>query len=310
MFRTNRRFLKLLLILLPVILLGNSCLFDKEIKQDSRLNYFRAQIHVILDSISRPEQRIVAFDTLIGQVENDKDIFSQRKRNLLLTEVYYSIGNEYYILGDYIKAVQILSKPVIMNPANAVAYYNRGCAYQSADSLECAEKDYSKAISLRDNYPDAYYNRGLVYECGNQYEKALTDFKKVVSLNPTYKIDAILKLGTLYTSMDKYDNANAYYTKAISMDTLNWDGYLLKAELYKKKKAMDSAMLQYNTILTKDSFNVYTLQKRAELYNLMGDIRNADADLQQVEQINTEINKKMKNSSMKNFNKIKKHDSE
>lgn len=302
----NSRLLKLLLLFLAILFFANSCIFDKEIKQDARLNFFRARIHVVLDSLDRCEDRIPAFDSMVAQINRDAGIFSLRKRNLLLTEVYYNLGNEYYTLGSFSKAIDVLSVPIAMNHDNAVAFYNRGCAYQSADSLDKAENDYAKAVALKGDYADAYYNRALVYESKKDYGKALSDLKKVISLNTTYKIDAILKSGAIYAAMGDFTQAENCFDRAFACEPDNPDVYFFKAELFKSLNKRDSALEMYNKILTRDSLNLSAHRLRAELYESLGYKKNADSDIREIMRISSEKEKLSKQSSIKKFDRIKK----
>lgn len=299
---------KRIALILFIAIVNASCLFDKEIRQDSRLNFFRAKIHVIMDSLPKADSRIEAFDSMIVRINTDKDIISKRKRNILLTEVYYNIGNEYYTLKRYNKAIQVLSIPIEMNPDNAVAYYNRGCVYQSADSLQQAFKDYNQAIALNGDYADAYYNRGLLYEEQEEYESALTDFKKVVDLNPPYKPDALLKVGTIYQALNLDNKALECFDKAIKLDTSYFDGYFLKGELYISKNMPDSAIVQFDSILKRDSLNVYAFNKRAQLYESVGDIKNAREDYTEIIKIDSKNKTGLREKAreeIKDLNRVK-----
>ena len=74
-----------------------------------------------------------------------------------------------------------------MNPQDALAYNNRGYAYDDKGEYDQAIKDYGKAIELNPQYALAYNNRGYAYMTrGNDgdYELAMNDFKTGLSLNP------------------------------------------------------------------------------------------------------------------------------
>jgi len=62
------------------------------------------------------------------------------------------------------------------NPHDAVAYYNRGNAYQKKRDYDSAIADYTKAIRIRPNYAHAYYNRGNAYSDKGDYDAAIADY--------------------------------------------------------------------------------------------------------------------------------------
>lgn len=281
MEKFNRQIIKLG-ILLFILFLSNSCIFNKEIKQDTRLNAFRSEIHVILDSLSNPVDRIEAFDSLVININNDKDIVSDRKRNILLMEVYNVIGNEYYSIDSLNKAIEVLTKPVEMDASNAHAYYNRGCAYQAGGQYESALADYDQAIALKPDYTNAIYNRALVYESLENYKQALSGYKSVISQNPSYKIDVYYKLGTVYQDMGMYNEALNAYNDAIKLDSLNVEGYLLKGDVYIEKEMYDSAIFEYNKALKFSPDNMHIIFRRGKIYELKGDLTNAKKDYEYV----------------------------
>lgn len=271
-----------LTVLLLLVFLFNSCIFNKEIKQDERLNSFRSMVYVILDSLDDPLDRVVAFDSLIVEIDNDKNIVSDRKRNKLLAEIYYVIGNEYYSIDSCRKAIEALSKPIELNPNSADAYYNRGCAYQSARRYEKALDDYNKAISLKADYTNAIYNRGLVYQSLEDYESAVADFQKVISMNPSYKVDAYCNLGAVYLDMDMYGDALKTLDKALSLDSTNVDGYLLRADVYIERRQYDSVIGEYNKVLAFSPDALDIMYKRGKIYELIGEHNKAQEDFKYI----------------------------
>ena len=68
-----------------------------------------------------------------------------------------------------IKAIEILTKALQINPNYAIAYYNRGLTYDNLSKYSSALADYTKAIQINPNYADAYYNRGNTYRNLSKY---------------------------------------------------------------------------------------------------------------------------------------------
>jgi hypothetical protein len=56
---------------------------------------------------------------------------------------------------------------------DAVAYYNRACAYQTKGDVDRAIADYDQAIILKPNYAAAYENRARIFASKGDYTRAV-----------------------------------------------------------------------------------------------------------------------------------------
>ena len=55
------------------------------------------------------------------------------------------------------------TKVIRLNPNFAVAYYNRGIAYERKGDYTRAIEDFTKAMKMNPSFVEAYYNRGVTY---------------------------------------------------------------------------------------------------------------------------------------------------
>lgn len=75
-----------------------------------------------------------------------------------------------------------------LSPANlAVAYNNRGSAYDDMGQAAKAMADFNQAIKTDPNYAEAYYNRSFAYEKKGMMPQALKDIEKAMLLQPDDK---------------------------------------------------------------------------------------------------------------------------
>ena len=81
--------------------------------------------------------------------------------------------------NDLSTAIINFTKASEIDPKYAIAYYNRGIAYNSLKKYPEALADYTKAIELDPKYADAYYNRGEVYKALGKTKEAYADFAKI-----------------------------------------------------------------------------------------------------------------------------------
>ncbi|MEW5912697.1 MAG: tetratricopeptide repeat protein [Thermodesulfobacteriota bacterium] len=98
------------------------------------------------------------------------------------------LGNQAAQAGKLEAAVAHFSKaintPGISKANLAVAYNNRGSAWDDQKQPMKALADYNQAIQLDPKYHEAYYNRSYALESQDQLKEALADAKKALSLAP------------------------------------------------------------------------------------------------------------------------------
>ncbi len=88
--------------------------------------------------------------------------------------------------NDLSTAIINFTKASEIDPKYAIAYYNRGIAYNSLKKYPEALADYTKAIELDPKNVHAFYNRGVAYNALKKYEEALADYTKAIELDPKY----------------------------------------------------------------------------------------------------------------------------
>jgi tetratricopeptide (TPR) repeat protein len=73
------------------------------------------------------------------------------------------------------------------DPKNALAFNNRGAAYNNKSDWDRAIADFTEAIRLDPNYAAPYRHRGFAYMQKGNYAQARTDCNKALQLNPNYQ---------------------------------------------------------------------------------------------------------------------------
>ena len=94
-------------------------------------------------------------------------------------------GNFLMMLGQTEKAIEAYYHAIQLNPGDAIAYNNRGVAYQIKGDDEFAIEDLSRAIRLKSNYAGAYSNRGIAYKSKGEINRAIEDYNEAIDLSPT-----------------------------------------------------------------------------------------------------------------------------
>jgi tetratricopeptide (TPR) repeat protein len=264
-------------------LLLTSCgLFDKDLKQDRHIETYRRQLNRVDDSLNIPVDRIGAFKTIVRLIEDDKDIITLRKKNMLLIDANNYISNEYVHIKNYTKALEYSDISIKLDSANAKGYFNRGCIYQTMDKDSLAILDYIRAIKIDANYADAYYNRGIIYEKSDRYKEALDDYNKAVKQHPSYLADIYNNRGNVYLALKDSSKALSDYSKVLDLDTTNIKAYSNRAGLYIKQQELDKALYDCNKGLSIDSLFVRLYWQRANIYELKKNYEEAVDDYERV----------------------------
>lgn len=272
-------------VVIPILLclLSTSCgLFDKELKQDQHIETYRRQLNRVEDSLNIPVDRIRAFKTIVQLIEDDKDLITLRKKNMLLIDVNNYISNEYVHIKNYTKALEYSNISINLDSANAKGYFNRGCIYQTMNKDSLAILDYIHATKIDTNYADAYYNRGIIYEKSNRYQEALNDYNKAVEQQPSYLADIYNNRGNVYLALKDSSKALSDYSKVLDLDTTNINAYSNRAGLYIKQQELDKALEDCNKGLNIDSSFVRLYRQRANIYELKKNYEEAVDDYKRV----------------------------
>ncbi len=89
------------------------------------------------------------------------------------------------------QAIQLFTRAIEsgrLSPTNlAVAYNNRGSAYDDQGHSDRAIQDFNQALKIKPDYAEAFYNRSFAYEKKGLLALALKDIEKAVRLQPDDK---------------------------------------------------------------------------------------------------------------------------
>ena len=65
----------------------------------------------------------------------------------------------------------------------AIAYYDRGLAYNAKHDYTDSIADFSKAIELNPNDAEYYDERGVAYQYSNRNSEAIADYRAALNIN-------------------------------------------------------------------------------------------------------------------------------
>lgn len=115
-------------------------------------------------------------------------------------------GREYYVSGNYEKAIDAFKESIRKNPNSAEAHFNLGLAYGKIGEQDKEIESYLEAIKLNPKVSNVHFNLGSVYkETGNR-QKAIEAYKEALRINPDHS-KAHYNLGLMYTEIGERENA-------------------------------------------------------------------------------------------------------
>lgn len=101
-----------------------------------------------------------------------------------LPNVYFLLGNEYYLLGEVDRAIQTQKQALEIDPGFYPAWQSQGTAYWSVDDSAQARVCYERVVALAPDEPQGYLNLGwLAIEKGNP-EQAMRFLEQVLQIDP------------------------------------------------------------------------------------------------------------------------------
>ncbi len=132
-------------------------------------------------------------------------------------DVYFDRGFAYSKLGDHEKAVLDYSQAIALGPEDPVVYHNRGFARAKLGDLESAIDDYNRALHIDPRAASTYLHRGLARQKLGQLALARVDFGEAVRLNPG-NTNALRRLGEVVEQLGLDLCALRVYKQGAALD--------------------------------------------------------------------------------------------
>ena len=143
-------------------------------------------------------------------------------RNNTNANILYNLGNLYYQIGKYFKALDCLNEVLIIDPSQSLYHYTIGLVLEKIDTNQSIVA-YKKTIEIAPNLVDAYINLGNVLLLQGRTEEAERQFTNVINIKPFY-IAGYINLGNLFLQkyQKKYE-AISFYKQALILSPNNVD---------------------------------------------------------------------------------------
>lgn len=101
-------------------------------------------------------------------------------------KAYTTRGNQYFVRGQYDRAIRDYDIAIKLDPKSAKAHYGRGCARARTEDYIRALLDLTEAIKLDPKDTSALVDRAIVRVIRADWEQAVADFDAVLKLDPKH----------------------------------------------------------------------------------------------------------------------------
>jgi tetratricopeptide (TPR) repeat protein len=179
-----------------------------------------------------------------------------------------------------LKALEVLSKAIKLNPQVPESLAGRGAIYCKLGNYEKALEDLDKAIRLKPNHSFAFIERGLAHLKMNHCEAAIEDFNSSVRLNPNIVKEIYAERGEAYRKLGQYDLAYDDFSDAIKISPNNSLAYAQRGLAYLQDDKIDQAENDLAKALELSPCLAQTLADRCVIYLLKGKNDMAYSDIE------------------------------
>ncbi len=182
--------------------------------------------------------------------------------------------------GDIEGAFSDFDEAIILNPARATAFYNRGFLHNTLGNFEAAIEDFNRALEILPDYDEAYYQRGNGHLQLKDFPRAIHDFDRALQLNP-YSIKSYYKRAEAYADSGDLASALADYAQAITRIPQDANAYYQRGRCLFKMGEMQAAIEDFSAAIRHNSRHADAYCSRGCCYAECGDMKRASDDFNQ-----------------------------
>ena len=162
-------------------------------------------------------------------------------------------------------AIRLFQHAIELDSKYALAYAGLGEAFwrkyditKDVSWVDSASKACNKAYSLNQDLAPISITLGMIHAGTGFYAKAVDDFTRALAIEPG-NADALRGLAKAYESLNRLDESESTYKRAIQMKADYWGGYNDLGVYYYKHGRYEEAISQFHQVteLTPDNYRGY-----------------------------------------------------
>ncbi|MEO1259767.1 MAG: tetratricopeptide repeat protein [Bacteroidota bacterium] len=166
-------------------------------------------------------------------------------------DIHYNEANIYLEFKDFENAEKSYLAAIELEPALTNAHFNLGNIYYFKRAINKAKKAFEKAIETNPDFAFALVNLGNIIADEGEFEAAKSLYFRATEAAPEYGAPYAL-LGKLYLDWNKKKEAKEFLLTCIEKDSKNKTAYILLGNLSKEEKDFDEAEACYRKALSID----------------------------------------------------------
>ncbi len=137
-------------------------------------------------------------------------------------KTYLDKGIECIHSGNFLQAVDNITKSIELKNEWEISYFYRAVAYHAMEKFDDAILDYTKAIQLNEKMTDAYYNRAKITLSRKDIknpnvEQAVKDLEKALEQDEKF-LDALFAMAAAHKKLGNYKTALEYLDKLLKIE--------------------------------------------------------------------------------------------
>ncbi|MGE5615132.1 MAG: tetratricopeptide repeat protein [Bacillota bacterium] len=173
------------------------------------------------------------------------------------SDIFYNMGNTYYMLNLYEKAARCYEKAIDANPANICAYENLAFALVYSGDAEKGIEILKKPDVEGKSYRSCFILANLLFEAG-RFEEAEAELRNSLKLQPD-STEALNMLGKVLMKLDKPDDAIKVYDQVLRIEPDDFQAWYGKAGANLKLARWKAAVAAFNEAIRikPDSYRSY-----------------------------------------------------
>ncbi len=211
---------------------------------------------------------------------------------------YFKSGLTLSEAGNYKEAVDQFTRSLVIDPEYLQSYLERARVYEAMNELQKAADDLQRALAFEQKKESLYYEAARLNYLLSNYDNALELTSESIGLKsnyePAYRIQCLILMATgdypgalvsinkalalkdspennfyhgqVSENMKNYDQAETFYSKAISRNSKYTEAYLALATLFLDTNKPEAAMKNCNSVIAYAPGNQQAYIVRSRIY--------------------------------------------
>lgn len=199
-----------------------------------------------------------------------------------------SRGIDLYQNGYYDGSVREFKRAIALDPysENSLKAYDfMAQAYLKLKRTEDAERTYKEALRLFPNIDSLHLKLGNLYYSQSKYNEAEAEYLKAVRLNPSS--ENLYPLGQLYLSAGRYSEAEDTFLKILRVEPKNYGALYSLGQVYARQGLYNEAINRFEEAITIKRDFAYAYYDLGAIYAESGEMDMAEQQARILDDLNS-----------------------